>query len=306
LKRKVIQIANSTQLVSLPRAWAKRNNIQKGQEVDVLEDGKRVLITADTEGGIIEKAEIDATDMDAMIPRMVHAMYKRGVDELKITFNNPDTLNTVQESLGKEVVGFELLEQGSNYCVIKNVSGNIVEFDSVLRRAFLLLLTMSDQCLESIRKSDYANLKSVAFLEEANNRFSTMCRRALNKNGSEKYNKVGPIYYIVEELEKIADQYKYVCLHYQGLNGKKEKLNKTALETFSMANKMLREFYELFYKFDKHKIASLKATRNKIIDDAHSLFKKKLNHTDYWLVHHSITIANKVFCLLGPYLVLST
>ena len=52
---------------------------------------------------------------------------------------------------------------------------------------------------------------NIAFLEEANNRFTTTCRRLLNKKGYKEYKKLGPLYYMIEELENIADQYKYLC-----------------------------------------------------------------------------------------------
>ena len=35
--RKVIQIADSTQLISLPRQWTKKYNVKKGDELEVVE-----------------------------------------------------------------------------------------------------------------------------------------------------------------------------------------------------------------------------------------------------------------------------
>lgn len=71
LMRKVIQIAGSTQLVSLPRAWAKKNNIIKGQEIEVQEDGDKIIITASSEP-VVETAELDINGLDVMIPRCVY------------------------------------------------------------------------------------------------------------------------------------------------------------------------------------------------------------------------------------------
>ncbi|MBI2145359.1 AbrB/MazE/SpoVT family DNA-binding domain-containing protein [Candidatus Woesearchaeota archaeon] len=306
MKRKVIQIAGSTQLVSLPRQWAKAHNIQRGAEIDVKEDGDTIIVSANGQPQM-EFAELDISSLDGMVGRVIHALYKRGVDELKITFNNPELASTVQQAISKETVGFEILEQSANSCTIRYVSGGLEEFDSVLRRIFLLLLTMSEQTYEALKTSNYQQLKNVAILEEANNRFTTVCRRHLNKyGGGTTYKHIGPLYYIIEELEKLADQYKYICQHFSNIKDKKTKLDDDVLKAFSRANKMLRVFYEAFYKFDVEKIVYLKKEKNEMIDEAHRLYQKKLTFADYWMLHHALGISDMIFYLVGPYIVLAT
>src|SRR3989344_261617 len=305
MKRKVIQIAGSTQLVSLPRQWAKAHNIQRGQEIEVLADGDKIVISANNTPPL-EQAEVDISTLGDMVPRFIHALYKRGVDEVKVVFNDPNSIVTVQNAIGNEVVGFEILEQGKNYCIIRYVSGTLEEFDSILRRTFLLLLSMAEQSYEYLKTSNFRELKNTAFLEEANNRFTTICRRNLNKNGSATYSKIGPIYYIVEELEKLADQYKYICQHFYNLNDKSIKLNADALNMFEKANSMLRIFYEVFYKFNTDQLVLIKELRTAVTESVHKMFQKHLSYADYWLLHHSIVIANMVFCLVEPYIILAT
>ena len=305
MKRKVIQIAGSTQLVSLPRQWAKAHNILRGQEIDVQEDGNKVIISSDS-APVVEKAELDISELGDMTPRAIRSLYKRGVDEIKVTFRDREMAAVVQDSITKEAVGFEILEQGQNYCIVKYVSGVVEDFDSLLRRIFLLLVNMAEDTVSAFKKGDYLHLKNVALLEEANNRFTIICRRALNKkNDAFNFKKLGPVYYIVEELEHIADQYKYICHHFSNLRSTSIKLNKEVVDLFESSSKLIRTYYEIFYKFDMAKLVSLKKERNKIIDLSHDMFKKKLSYADYWLVHHSIDITNRVFCLVGPYLVLS-
>ncbi len=305
MKRKVIQIAESTQLVSLPRQWAKAHNILRGAEIDVQEDGDKVIISAENAPSI-EKVELDISELGDMTSRCIRALYKRGVDEIHVTFKNPEMANLVQESIAKQAVGYEILEQGQNYCVVKYVSGVIEDFDALLRRVFLLLVNMAEDCVSNLKKGDYSHLTNVALLEEANNRFTIVCRRALNKkNSAFSFKKLGPIYYIVEELEHIADQYKYICQHFVNLQTSNIKLNKEVIDLFEASSKLVRAYYDLFYKFDAAKVVAMKNERNRMVEVAHDLFKRKLSHADFWLVHHSLEIANRVFCLVGPYLVLA-
>ncbi len=58
MKRKIIQIADSTQLVSLPRKWCKRLNLRKGDEIDIQEKVNPLIVSTqgNREG---EKVEFD-------------------------------------------------------------------------------------------------------------------------------------------------------------------------------------------------------------------------------------------------------
>lgn len=303
MKRKIIQIAGSTQLVSLPRPWAKRNNIQRGQEVEVQEDGAKVIVYAGSDN-ILEKAEIDISDLGEMTTRCIHALYKKGVDEIRVTFKDPAIVRVVQNAIGKEAVGYEILEQGDNYCTIKYVHGSIEEFDAVLRRTFLVLLNMASQCQDAIKLGKFESLKSVAFLEEANNRFTHVCRRYLNKAGSGFEGKNGPMYTIIEELERVADQYKYLCNTLYEIKGKSTSIDKNAFKLFVLTNDMLRIFYELFYKFEVEKLVKLKEQRNFIFAEIDKAFRRKPTYQDSWVLHHTLALSNRIFGMTGPLMIL--
>ena len=47
--RKVIQIADSTQLISIPRAWGRKYNIKKGDELEVVEKDNMLEISTKRE-----------------------------------------------------------------------------------------------------------------------------------------------------------------------------------------------------------------------------------------------------------------
>ena len=63
MRRKVLQIAESTQLISLPRKWTLKYNIQKGDELEVEENGNKIQISTEKvqEPGNIE---VDITGLD--------------------------------------------------------------------------------------------------------------------------------------------------------------------------------------------------------------------------------------------------
>jgi len=49
MRRKVIQIAESTQLISLPRKWAVRYQVKKGDELNIEEQGSTLIVSTQNE-----------------------------------------------------------------------------------------------------------------------------------------------------------------------------------------------------------------------------------------------------------------
>ena len=304
IRRSVIQIANSTQLISLPRKWSQKHGVKKGDQLEIEENGNSITISTEKSFDI-EKVELNITGLGVMTQRFVHALYKKGVDEIKLIFDHPQLIESVQNALGKESVGFEITEQGQNYCVIKHVSGELQEFESVLRRAFLILLSMAEESLKALQDKNFSAFKSISMLEEANNRFTTSCRRFINKVGYTSPRKIGPLYYIIEDLENIADEYKYLCNYLSGLKDKRVTIGKETIKIYEKTNAMLKSFYELFYKFDKNKLVLIGEQRKEVVIEAYTLFEKSKNPVDRIILHHLLVIIQKIFCFVGPYLTIA-
>lgn len=303
IRRKVVQHGPSTLIISLPSKWVKEHNVKKGDELDVSEHNNSVIISA-KDINKIEKIELDISDFGKMIPRTIYSLYRRGVDELEIKYNGQDTFALIQNSLGNDIVGFELLETRKNYCLIKNVSVVGRDFDKLLRQTFLLLLSMAEEGYEVLKQNNLNLLKNLISLEKANNRFTNLCRRYLNTMGSEEFDKIGPLYYIVEQLERIADTFKYLYSYLTNLKENVE-INKELLDNFNEINKNLRKFYNLFYKFDPKHVEEIKEKRDKIVKNLYSISSKIKKPHDIVLFHHLMELITDIFSLVDPYLTLA-
>jgi phosphate uptake regulator len=304
MKRSVIQLAGRTLLVSLPAKWADANGVKKGDELEIVEDGHRLIVNTEAKSNI-ETAEFNADAVGDLLKRYIYALYKKGIDEIKINYSDSKTSDAIREIVLNETVGYEIVSQTPKTCIVKLItSGSITEFDNLLRRTFLLLISMAEEAEATIKNKDFGHLTNIALLEKPNNRLTTICRRSLNKWGTETYKKIGPIYYIVEELENIADEYKRLCNNLANL--KNVTLRPEVLNTLNKTNASLRQFYEVFYKFDINKIDTLHNAREVLIKTAHELIEKnKLSPAEFYVVHHSIIILQEILCMIGPYLVLA-
>ena len=81
-------------------------------------------------------------------------------------------------------------------------------------------MNMAEETANMLTNKEIEQMHTLISLEESNNRFTTLCRRYLNKVGPPGAEKVGPYYSIVEELEKIADEYKYLITSISKLDKK--------------------------------------------------------------------------------------
>ena len=308
MKRSVIQLAGRTLLVSLPAKWVDANNVKKGDELDILEDGHRIIVNTDKVSAITETKDLDADQLGQLIRRYIFALYKKGVDEIKVKYSDPSIVDLIRRTILNETVGYEIVSQTPKSCVIKLItSGSITEFDNMLRRTFLLLLSMADETLDAIKNSNLEHLSKTALLEEPNNRLTTVCRRSLNKWGTEHFNKMGPIYYIVEELENVADEYGFLCNNLYGLkdSASKNTIRPEVIAVLEKVNNMLRGFYEIFYKFDANKFKKINETRMELVKEAHNILENKNpSPAETYILHHGVSIMERVYCMMGPFLIL--
>src|SRR3989344_4528807 len=307
MKRRIIQIADSTLLVSLPKKWAVEHNIKKGDEVNITLNDYSLVLTTDTRP-VLEKVELNLNDYGVMAPRVIHALYKKGVDEIKIIFSASDDFRLIQESLKNEAVGYDIIEQGPKSCVIKNVSGEPEEFEQVLRRIYLLLVTMALESSAALKARDFTQLKNLEQLETSNNRLTTLCRRLINKGGKVGYStqsgpkspKTGPLYFIIESLENIADEYKYMFQYLYSSDMKDVKLSKEILAIYDEVSQFVRTFYELFYKYDSKKVSDLGDRRKMLVKECVAFMQNSKNGSEVLVAHHLIVVVQKVFNMTGP------
>ncbi|MBI2653816.1 phosphate uptake regulator PhoU [Candidatus Woesearchaeota archaeon] len=298
MKRKVIQIANSTQLISLPRKWSQKYGVKKGDEIEVEENGNSIIITTEKEISS-SKTEIDFRGKQNLIHRTLSSLYRSGYDEIKIYFDKHTELEIIQSTINRELIGFEIIEQGKEYIIVKQVSNiDYSEFDSMLRRTFLFLLSTADECLDALKTSNVNTLKSLILKDITINKLTDYCRRALNKK-EVFFKHIGPGYAIIELLEKIGDGYRDLCKY---LAQNKIKINKYIIEILSQLNILLKDSYKLFYDFNINSIEKFLINKENIENSIINL-SKKTNKDEVMVLIHLNTIMNNIFYLNGPLMI---
>jgi len=273
MKRKVIQLAGKTFVVSLPSKWVKKYGVKKGDELEVKDHATSIVFSTKKESET-KKTSTDITKADERTIRwLLSSLHKKGYDEIELFYDNPKKTKVIQELIKDLFVGFAIVYQGNKRCVLRAISHDENnEFDNILRRAWLVTISLAEGAIEYIKDGQQKHMKELIMLEKTNNQLTNFCERTLNKTGYIDYSKTCFYYVIVWNLEKIADDYKYIC---EILSEDKTKIAKESLEYFKETTEYLRKYYELFYSFKIEQLNELSARKKQLLAKGHKLISAK-------------------------------
>ncbi len=285
MKRKVIQIADKTLVISLPTDWVKHWGIKKGGEIDMQEKGPRLIVST-AEPRLLTKKGIDVSNASERTLRwLLSSLHKKGYDEIEVHTENPEHAIIIDQLLKDLFLGFAVVHCSGSQCVVRSLSKELDDqLDVIVRRAFLVTLALAEQTLELTKKKDFGGVQHILDLEKTNNQLTNFCERILNKRGLDDPAKTSFLYVIMWNLEKIADEYKYICGHL----AKKRKIDSKTAELFASVNSLLRKYYELFYGFSIEKLSSLSDEFKSVKDDIEKALPKAEDALILSHLHHIV------------------
>lgn len=271
MKRKVIQIAASTQLISLPRKWCVERGIKKGDELEVESRGNRLLITTENELNS-ERVEVDISKLDrTSIMYLIRGLYKKGYDEIKLfsihTVTHHYRLDqniSVSSVIHQEVnrcPGLEIVEEKGGSCVLKVIADvDPKEFDNILRRTFFLISDTCKDVITASKNNDRILLESIEEKHDNATRFINHSLRLINKRNDETKN-THFMYCVISMLDKIIDISKDSARNLLRYN---KKLKPESAEILDHILQAYELFYDLFYKFDLEKVHKINELKERI------------------------------------------
>ncbi|HIG95334.1 TPA: phosphate uptake regulator PhoU [Candidatus Woesearchaeota archaeon] len=296
MKRKLVRQGGSAMTITLPSDWVKRFKLEGGDEIDLEEQQGKLIIS--TEAGKKENSiELSVSGLGPMVKRVLGALYKTGYDEFSIRFETPEEFETAQQVIREQFVGFELVDHQKKRFVARKISTiDSKEFDTLLRRMFIIIKVLGEELIEAIKEKDNAQLKMLALRDKDVNKLADFCRRTINVYGAIQFKRPGPLYFIVEQLEKVGDYYRDLCLELS-----RRDLNTAGvdLEYLKRVNLLYTKIYELYFQFEMEQLPELHALQKSIKEQAQELRKQEY---DPLVLHYLQAIAESVFDMHGPLL----
>ena len=244
MKRKLIRQGKVGYTIYLPKKWVDRYGLKIGDEIDVVESGKALVLSTPKAIEGKKEARVSIDDPSKFMGRLVHTPYRFGYNEVEIRYSDISAVKKIQHYLD-QLLGFEIVEQGANHMRIEMVAKEQeTEFDKMLRRVLFMTLDMARELAAAAEKNDKENLKEIAAREAMSNRLTNFCERLLNKHGYTDARKAGFMYCTVWALEQVADDIRDIC---KALINTKKASN-TIMHILKQLSIYVESFTILFYK----------------------------------------------------------
>ena len=305
MKRKVIQLAGKTLVVSLPSKWAERYGIKKGEEVEVVDIGPYIKIFKESGTGSDEKKRvtIDLRNANRAATRAIlSGFYKQGYDEITVMYNSKEVYDAIQEKRRDAWPGFTVHETGDDRLIVSSFANDSpTEFNASLRRAFLVTISMGEKLLDAIKRRDYKNLEEIKQMEGLNNQLTSFCERLINKGFVDK-DKASFYYVLCWNLEKVCDPYRdIICLINEN---EKTKISPDIVDLFGITNIILKKYYEAVFDYNIKKAISLTSEKCEILKEVGKICKNK-SEFECKVINHLYEIAALASNFSGPVNVLN-
>lgn len=299
MKRKIIRLGHSTLVASMPVKWANKYHLKQGDEINIEERGREIIISTKKEIEA-EKKEIDLVKLGTLKNQAVQATYFAGTDEVKVHSSDPKLIEMLELPLS-QLIGFEITEQEKNSCTIRDLSGTTeTDFKTIVRRLLLIIKNMGDDIEEAIA-SKKTNLEHLQSMNITSNRFAFLCLRNLNKQGYTEFQYTPTMYFIVNMLESLGDIYRDLAKY---IVENRLRFGPESIKIYKEAHALYNEYQAIFFKFDIEKAAELDQRYRELKTEFDKLLKKISSKTETRAVAYMFSIADYVAQIFRSQLVM--
>jgi len=290
MERRIMKQGPSTLVVSLPSAWVKKHNIHKGDRVHLEERGKTLSIFL-TPKQSEKRISLDLSGTLPMTNRITGALYKAGFDEIKLSYGKSEEAEAIMEAV-KAMTGHEVIKHEKNVIMIKRlVLSDVESFSTLYRKCFHVLHDMAHDTLQALEKNDKELMRAVVIKDQTMAVFVDYTRRIVLAGDAPEH--AQQLYHIAEQLERIADRFKYICQEYEAVP---YKPSDNALTILRQVIHFISQFEGFFYDFSLEKTVEFGRERERI---QKAIDNSRLTEKDARLLFYCTSIFTSLFDLNG-------
>ena len=294
MKRKVIQQGPATLMISLPSKWVKENNVKKGDEIDLNLEHNQIIITSNSVK-LNKEISLHFKSKKEYLDRVLMSKYRNGFDKITITYDDSSIIELIKNTL-KYLLGFEIVEQSKNSCVIQNISQHSdEEYSKMFRRMFQIMTSQSEFCFDYILDKNKSHLDSVIDLKETLVKLEQFNLRIINKNSSFTL-KQKPLEYLhVWHISTFSKTWASLAKKYLYLE---PELLKSEINFFKEVVDYTKLFYESYYKNDESRLLILKNKLYKLRPIGSNLLE---NGNNRMITYYLLRIINRMYEVTQTY-----
>jgi len=213
--------------VTLPIEWVKQYKLDKTKKVDLEIIGSKAIVSSATSGPSTIKIDGDLARKNLI--KVLQGLYRIGVDDVEVEFSDPAIATEILEIVERALLGYEIVEQRRGFIRIQEILKESAEsFQTVLRRIFLLSIELAEG--EAEAGSLHRTIKKLV----------NYAQHVLMKRGHSEYRKVPLYYLILDRVEKLCDELKWM-----------NELQQKPPAAYQQIKELLRDAYTLLFSFEE-------------------------------------------------------
>ncbi|KAA8922315.1 phosphate uptake regulator PhoU [Thermoplasma sp.] len=247
--RKVQVTGGSTYIISLPPEWVKRNNIGKGSEVYVMDQGGDLIVAPpdSTEPEITKKITLPGSYTGKPLQRLLTSTYISGFDTLVVVSKDKMTMEMRDDikRFAKVVMGIEVIEETSKSIVLQNVlNASTFPLQKAIRRMSLNVSTMIEDTIKAIQDEDDDLIENIILRDDEVDRYQWYIYREVKIRCRDDRSNVY-ILVLSRILERIADHAVNICQvirNRKDIKGK-DKMVENLIYSKDVYNRAMEAFY---------------------------------------------------------------
>jgi phosphate uptake regulator len=255
--RKVQITGGSSFVITLPKEWAKANNLKKNAPLGLITqpDGTLLLTPRITGDQTLRTKVFDikeVPDKDFLIRLLVGA-YIEGYNVIKIQLKGPPSsmVRSVVREFTHLTIGQEVVEETANTITIKDLLNPAeMPLDKTIRRMYIIAKSMHEDAITSLLKGDLVLAEEVKRRDTEVDRLHWLVGRQYNLilhnvNLTEKLgvtiDGATTYYHISRTMERMADHAERIALNVPTLADK--KVNPEILNKIKAASELSLEIF---------------------------------------------------------------
>lgn len=176
MKRKLVKQGAATMMISLPTKWIKENNLNKGDEVDVSEVEKDLVISKEVHDSKKETEITITSPLVTVVRIMITNAYRADYHKVKVNYKDKKVYSIIKELVDEQLLGYEIIKKEEGYCVIENIASlSETQFDNI----FSKLLMNIEETFDYVEQ--FFNGEKVDFekTQDKTKEFDNLCRRII-------------------------------------------------------------------------------------------------------------------------------
>lgn len=288
--RRIQLTGESTYIISLPKKWVKKNKLNKGDVLSMVETEDSLIIRAREKKETETEIEVGKKSIDLLLRTLI-TKYIQGYDTVIIKSRGymPPAVRAKLKETSSLLIGMEEFGETSNEITFKMLMKEKGNVEDTVKRMHIMSLSSLEELLKNISPENYNEniLKDIIRRDSEVDKFYFLVLRQLSSLGS--YDAIMWVQ-IARVIERISDHIERIAAHAvvggrlneEQIKGYEKLVDLYATVRLALENRSSKQADEIIEEIEEFKVKVKQLTDSKTKDPNMLLIHESFNRiADY-------------------------